>query len=131
MPSFKKKIVPETSAIKAESEDVKIAQPQAQLPSDYNPFADALKAVRRGSPVVPPSIPLSKEASSSTVDRKPGISAKTGLPKKVVRFRPDGELEAIRWIERAIYDDDIPGANVSVFRIRLMKTAEFELNSHE
>jgi hypothetical protein len=114
LPSFRKKPVSIASGVKTEGEgETKIAQPQAQLPSDYNPFADALKAVRKGSPVVPPSSTPNQGTTIGSGEKMPAVSAKTGKPKKVVRFRPDGELEMVKFIERAIYDDDIPGGTVS------------------
>ena len=120
LPSFRKKPVAAASNVKTEGEGQnKIAQPQAQLPSDYNPFADALKAVRKGSPVVPPVSTPNQANGAGSSEKAPAISTKTGMPKKVVRFRPDGELEMVKFIERAIYDDDIPGGTVSNLLLRL------------
>lgn len=120
LPSFRKKPVAVASTVKTEGEgESKIAQPQAQLPNDYNPFADALKAVRKGSPVVPPNSTPNQGTAVGPGEKVAAISAKTGKPKKVVRFRPDGELEMVKFIERAIYDDDIPGGTVSDLLLRL------------
>jgi hypothetical protein len=80
---------------------------------DYNPFADALKAVRKGSPAVPAGTPNPVSMSNTVIGSTPGISAKTGKPKKNVRFAADGELEKIKWITKAIYDDDGPNSSVS------------------
>jgi len=88
---------------------------------DWDPFADALKSVRKGSPNVKSQSQPStnsmdvdlrvdgKEPSSS--GSGPGtISAKTGKLKKIVRFASEGELEKVKWIERAVYEDDGSGS---------------------
>jgi protein phosphatase 1 regulatory subunit 10 len=71
--------------------------------------------MRKGSPAVPPNpISNSNTITASASKFAPGISAKTGKPKKNVRFAPDGELEKIKTIERAIYDDDDDEGSVRV-----------------
>ena len=90
-------------------------------PMDWDPFADALKSVRKGSPnVKSQSHPSTnsmdvdpkadgKEPSSSGLGPA-AISAKTGKLKKIVRFAGEGELEKVKWIERAVYEDDGSGS---------------------
>ncbi|KAG9051942.1 hypothetical protein FS842_010779 [Serendipita sp. 407] len=104
LPSFRKKPTTGTGGSTPPSVKEESAQPNSD--PNYNPFKDALRAMRKGSPQVMPS-----STPSVTPNAGPGvsISAKTGKPKKVVRFAPDGELEKIKWIEKAIYDDDVPG----------------------
>ena len=88
---------------------------------DWDPFADALKSVRKGSPNVKsqshPSTnsmgddpkPDGKEPSSVGSELA-AISAKTGKLKKIVRFAGEGELEKVKWIEQAVYEDDGSGS---------------------
>ena len=86
-------------------------------PMDWDPFADALKSVRKGSP----NVKSQSQTSTNSMDVDPradgkepsssgsgpvAISAKTGKPKKIVRFAGEGELEKVKWIERAVYEDD-------------------------
>ena len=86
-------------------------------PMDWDPFADALKSVRKGSP----NVKSQSQPSTNSMDVDPradgkepsssgsgpvAISAKTGKPKKIVRFAGEGELEKVKWIERAVYEDD-------------------------
>lgn len=115
LPSFKKKPISASGApdIKSEpGQDPKMTQPQAQpVGNDWNPFTDALKAVRKGSPAVSSLATASPGTQTDKVI--PGISAKTGKPKKNVRFKEGTELEMVRWIEKAIYDDDLGGIKVS------------------
>ena len=89
-------------------------------PMDWDPFADALKSVRKGSPNVK-SLPQPSTNAMAVDPRTDGkepsssssgpvtISAKTGKPKKIVRFAGEGELEKVKWIERAVYEDDGSG----------------------
>ncbi|KAG8790557.1 hypothetical protein FRC17_008890, partial [Serendipita sp. 399] len=83
----------------------------AQPPVDpnYNPFTDALRAMRKGSPQVASTSTTNNSSANGGGQQGPSISAKTGKPKKVVRFAVEGELEKIKWIEKAVYDDDVPG----------------------
>jgi protein phosphatase 1 regulatory subunit 10 len=93
---------------------------------DWDPFADALKSVRKGSPNVKSLQHQPQQLNAMTVDPRPSdakdpantspsipgpvaISAKTGKPKKIVRFAGEGELEKVKWIERAVYEDDGSG----------------------
>jgi protein phosphatase 1 regulatory subunit 10 len=114
LPSFRRiqKPVEPAPAQASTSSASDIAQPM-----DWDPFADALKSVRKGSPNVKSqhqpstnSMALDprtdgKEPSSSG-SGPVAISAKTGKPKKIVRFAGEGELEKVKWIERAVYEDD-------------------------
>ncbi|KAH0839546.1 hypothetical protein J3R83DRAFT_432 [Lanmaoa asiatica] len=93
LPSFKK------APVTAKKEpDTNVAQP-----SSIDPFQEALKSMgkgRKASPAVstPPSIP-----AAST----PPAGNTTGKTKrKSVSWAPEGQLESIRLIERAVYDDD-------------------------
>lgn len=92
LPDFKKAPV----VVKKEV-DLNVAQP-----SSYDPFAEIVKSMkpRRDSPIAvatPPS------ANHGAVPQAPG--AKSGK-KKSVKWAPDGQLELVKIIERAVYDDD-------------------------
>ena len=115
LPSFRRIPKPvEPAPIQVNTVDV--AQPM-----DWDPFADALKSVRKGSPNVKTQPQSStnemaldprtdgKEPSSSSSSGPVTISAKTGKPKKRVRFAGEGELEKVKLIERAVYEDDGSG----------------------
>ena len=90
-------------------------------PMDWDPFADALKSVRKGSP----NVKSQSQPSTNSMEVDPrvdgkepstsgsgpvAVSAKTGKPKKIVRFAGEGELEKVKWIERAVYEDDGSGS---------------------
>lgn len=92
LPSFKKAPV----SVKKEL-DLNVAQP-----SSIDPFQEALKSMgkgRRDSPVTPTPPPTSTSITPPLV-----TSGRT--KRKSVTWAPDGQLESIRLIERAVYDDD-------------------------
>jgi protein phosphatase 1 regulatory subunit 10 len=74
-------------------------------PSSFDPFQDALRSMKRtASPKT--------EVRSGT----PQADIKSPIPptrmgsvkkRKSVTFAPDSQLEQIKWIEKAIYDDDL------------------------
>lgn len=95
LPSFKKAAAPPVT-IKKEH-DSNVAQP-----SSMNPFEDILKSMgrRKNSPNVatPPA---------TNANTPPQMSlGKNSKKKKTVTWAPDGQLESIRLIEKAIYEDD-------------------------
>ncbi|KAI9572421.1 hypothetical protein HD554DRAFT_2185406 [Boletus coccyginus] len=93
LPTFKK------AAVNVKKEpDTNVAQP-----SSIDPFQEALKSMgkgRRASPAVstPPPVP-----AAST---PPAGNATGKTKRKSVSWAPEGQLESIRLIERAVYDDD-------------------------
>lgn len=92
LPSFKKAPVP----VKREP-DLNVAQP-----SSIDPFQEALKSMgkgRRDSPVTPTPPPASMSIT-------PPLMTSGRTKRKTVTWAPDGQLESIRLIERAVYDDD-------------------------
>lgn len=99
LPSFKKAPAP----VKKEPE------PNVAQPSNFNPFEEALKSMRprKGSPMVstPPPAPPPAPSASTTVAGSAAI-AKNDKAKKSVTWAPEGKLELIKLIERAVYDDD-------------------------
>lgn len=66
---------------------------------------------RKGSPLTAPMsgiTPPPGASSSTSNNASRGVRlAKNGKPIKTVRWKPDSQLEAVRLIERAIYDDDM------------------------
>jgi protein phosphatase 1 regulatory subunit 10 len=93
LPSFKK-----APANVKQEPDTNVAQP-----SSIDPFQEALKSMgkgRKASPAVSTPPPI---AAAST----PPAGNTTGKTKrKSVSWAPEGQLESIRLIERAVYDDD-------------------------
>ncbi|KAF8211668.1 hypothetical protein K438DRAFT_1807693 [Mycena galopus ATCC 62051] len=110
LPSFKKAPPPPAK----KDDGTNVAQPSA-----IDPFQEALKLMkaRKGSPlagiVSTPSPHGSAERSGSTsaAEAGPSAAARLGKRKKSVTWAPEGKLESIRLIERAIYgDEDSDGA---------------------
>ncbi|THH13327.1 hypothetical protein EW146_g6870, partial [Bondarzewia mesenterica] len=99
LPSFKKSPAP--PAVKKEL-DANIAQPSA-----IDPFQEALKAMAKARKSSPAPAPPSSNANvaSVSVTLATGLT-KSGKKKKVVTWAPDGQLELVKLIEKAIYDDD-------------------------
>jgi hypothetical protein len=92
LPSFKKAPAP----VKREP-DLNVAQP-----SSIDPFQEALKSMgkgRRDSPVTATPPPASMSIT-------PPLMNSGRAKRKTVTWAPDGQLESIRLIERAVYDDD-------------------------
>lgn len=93
LPSFKKAPIAKKEPV------TNIAQP-----SSFDPFQEALKSMaktRKESPAMLTPPPLISNSSSSTF----GLT-KSGQKKKTVTWAPDEQLESIRIIDKAIYDDD-------------------------
>ncbi|KAF8075900.1 hypothetical protein FPV67DRAFT_1469704 [Lyophyllum atratum] len=107
LPSFKKAPPPPAPAAPAKN----VAQP-----SSINPFEEVLKSMGRGrkdSPAVstPPSSGTPPQNAQQY--QHPQLTKK-GTKKKSVTWAPPAQLEAIRFIEKAIYDDDpVDGIHMS------------------
>ncbi|CDO74191.1 hypothetical protein BN946_scf185043.g243 [Trametes cinnabarina] len=117
MPSFKKNTsAPSASMSTAPTKkepDANVAQP-----SHTNHFQEILKALAPTSAgpsnsTPPPALggPPAGPSTASGSDTQP--QGKSEGKRKKVTWAPDGQLEQIRLIERAVYDDD--GATVSIF----------------
>lgn len=92
LPSFKK------APVKKEP-DTNVAQP-----SSIDPFQEALKSMGRGRKASPA---VSTPPSNPAVSTPPAVNNNVGKTKrKTVQWAPEGQLESIRLIERAVYDDD-------------------------
>ncbi|CAA7259583.1 unnamed protein product [Cyclocybe aegerita] len=104
LPSFKK--APASVVVKKE-------ETSTPLPGSFDPFKEVLKSMktaRKDSPAAPTPPPTSVTPSG---DSQTGL-AKNGKKKKSVMWAPDGQLEAIKLIERAVYDDDpVDGTHVA------------------
>ncbi|KAI0706944.1 hypothetical protein C8T65DRAFT_221484 [Cerioporus squamosus] len=110
MPSFKKNPPAPAAPVKKEAADPGIAQP-----SSFNPFEELLKSIgpsaTASTSTPPPGPPAGPSAAPSTSNASLSTSGSSGLnkmgkPKKSVMWAPDGKLEQVKWIERAVYDDD-------------------------
>ena len=99
LPSFKKAPIG-TTAPTATKKD--LAANVAQ-PSSTDAFQEALKDMRarKPSPSAPSTSSNNALASSSVL-----TGAKPLKKKKSVTWAPDGQLELVKLIERAVYDDD-------------------------
>lgn len=135
LPSFKK--APPLSTSKKDGTDPNVAQP-----SSVDPFKDALAAMTkaRGSPT--PSAAVTAANAAYAANMQGGVAgatttagnngdamivtladgtnaettsstAATWKKKKRVSFKAEKDLVQIKFIEPAIYDDDVMGANVS------------------
>lgn len=97
LPSFKKAPVP----VKKEP-DANVAQP-----SNFNPFEEALKSMRprRDSPATSTPPPVTAPSTNTALSITATIT-NSGKVKKSVTWAAEGKLEMIKFIERAVYDDD-------------------------
>ncbi|KAG7096571.1 hypothetical protein E1B28_003991 [Marasmius oreades] len=102
LPTFKKAPPPVKKEPTAGQLDVNVAQP-----SSIDPFQEVLKSMgkaRTQSPVTTATPPT----STPTPTTNTGLT-KSGKKKKAVTWAPEGKLESIKLIERAVYDDDPVG----------------------
>lgn len=84
-------------------------------PLSIDPFQEALKSMaksRKESPAPTPTPPMVTTSSPP----QPGPS-KLGKKKKSVSWAPDSNLESIRFIEKAVYDDDPVDVSSSLFNL--------------
>lgn len=101
LPSFKKA----PAAVKKE------VDPNVAQPSSYDPFLEIVKSMkqpRKDSPSTatpPPTLPV-PTASSTTSRQVSAEGTSSDKKKKSVTWAPDGQLELVKLIERAVYDDD-------------------------
>ena len=96
-------------------------------PSQEDPFQEVLKAMR-GRPLSSSSISnkqtiavananaamVSSNSSSSNATPIPGEQIRSGKKLKRVTWAPDTELEKVKLIERAIYDDDPNNVSINI-----------------
>ncbi|PCH41543.1 hypothetical protein WOLCODRAFT_137458 [Wolfiporia cocos MD-104 SS10] len=107
LPTFKKAALPPAK----KEPDFNVAQP-----SSVNPFEEALKSMAKGrkdSPAMStPPPPIVAQITAPT------NSAAPGKQKKTVKWAPDGQLEMVKIIERAVYDDDPADGTLSTHNVR-------------
>jgi len=99
-------------------------------PSSLDPFQEALKSMAKGrkeSPSVTPTPPQpTPPAPVTTVTVSAGLTKK-GKKKKSVSWAPDGRLEQIKFIERAVYDDDPVDVSIFLFASSLDSWCELSV----
>ncbi|KAG7446023.1 uncharacterized protein BT62DRAFT_1006200 [Guyanagaster necrorhizus] len=113
LPTFKKAPV-----VKKEP-DANVSQPLS-----IDPFQEALKSMAKSRKESPAPTPTPPTATTSSPPQAavPGPS-RLGRKKKSVSWAPDSDLESIRFIEKAVYDDDPVDVSNSLFNLTGMHTA--------
>ncbi|KAH8106351.1 hypothetical protein BXZ70DRAFT_919222 [Cristinia sonorae] len=100
LPSFKK--APPVPVVKKEPEPVNVAQP-----SSANAFQEALMLMGpKGKQNSPMPTSVSPPTISTVTPPAVVVIAKPNKKGKSVTWAPEGKLEMVKIIERAIYDDD-------------------------
>lgn len=98
-------------------------------PSSLDPFQEALKSMAKGrkeSPSVTPTPQPTPPVPVTMVTVSTGLT-KTGKKKKSVSWAPDGRLEQIKLIERAVYDDDPVDVSIFLFASSLDSWCELSV----
>ncbi|KAH7105260.1 hypothetical protein BKA62DRAFT_826568 [Auriculariales sp. MPI-PUGE-AT-0066] len=109
LPSFtKKSAVPTPTSAASSVKQENVAQPMSSL----NPFADALKSIDKSRLGTPPASAAALSGPNNTTGSSTSLSDQPNKNKKRVTFAPEHQLRAIKYIERAVYDDDEDGAHV-------------------
>jgi protein phosphatase 1 regulatory subunit 10 len=93
LPSFTKKTPPSSGS--------DVAQP-----SNRNTFEEALAHMGVKPKASTPTVPEAMEGVTPSSSRAQSISVDLGKKRKRVTFKPEEHLVEVRWIEKAIYDDD-------------------------
>ena len=81
---------------------------------------------RKESPSVTPTPQPAPPVPAATVTVSTGLT-KTGKKKKSVSWAPDGRLEQIKLIERAVYDDDPVDVSIFLFASSLDSWCELSV----
>jgi len=101
LPKFTKAAAPTS---KTGSASVKETENISQ-PSSFDPFRDALRSMKR---TASPKTEVRSETPQAEVKQIGNLSKLvTAKKKKSVTFAPDSQLEQIKYIEKAVYDDDL------------------------
>lgn len=111
LPSFKKAPVPPPAQVKKEKEE-------PTIPSGYDAFQETLKTISlkrdiRDSPASMSTPPPASSTTASSMDAGNQSLTKNGKKRKSVTWAPEGLLESVKLIERAIYDDDVDVSSFS------------------
>ncbi|KAL5488365.1 hypothetical protein ACEPAI_6473 [Sanghuangporus weigelae] len=128
LPSFKK--APVTSTTSAGSGGSNTVADVAQ-PNNDNPFQQALKEMKgRAAVAIAASPALNKldgvngDINALVKPSTPDLVIKNGKKRKSVSWAPEGHLEKVRVIERAVYDDDHVNEMYGAHSIRDLERAE-------
>ncbi|KAI0260496.1 hypothetical protein BC834DRAFT_539611 [Gloeopeniophorella convolvens] len=100
LPSFKKAPTPTATPAAKKEPPHNIAQPSAT-----DAFQEALKDMARARKPSP-AAPVAPAGNAVTVPPPAPVIIKPLKKKKSVTWAPDGQLELVKLIERAVYDDD-------------------------
>ncbi|KAK0467804.1 uncharacterized protein EV420DRAFT_1635076 [Desarmillaria tabescens] len=95
LPTFKKAPV-----VKKEP-DANVSQPLS-----IDPFQEALKSMAKSRKESPAPAPAPTPPAATTGSPPQAGPSKLGKKKKSVSWAPDNDLESVRFIEKAVYDDD-------------------------
>jgi hypothetical protein len=74
-------------------------------PSSFDPFKDALRSMKRTASPKTEARSETPQAESKSTGQLSNLS--TVKKKKSVTFAPDSQLEQIKYIEKAVYEDDL------------------------
>ncbi|KAI0366205.1 hypothetical protein BV20DRAFT_1026689 [Pilatotrama ljubarskyi] len=120
LPSFKK--IPSGAAASSSTAPAKKEpDPNVAQPSSVDAFQEVLKSLQTpgsSSSATPPTAPGPSAGPSTGPASGPSGGPTLGKRKKSVTWAPDGKLEQIKLIERAVYDDDGAPGSLSSHNIR-------------
>ncbi|KAH9991625.1 hypothetical protein BJV74DRAFT_412128 [Russula compacta] len=119
LPSFKKAPTGATAAAIKKEFPANVAQP-----SSTDAFQEALKDMRARKPS--PSAPAPSTSGNNALASSVALAdAKPLKKKKSVTWAPEGQLELVKLIERAVYDDDpVDGTPHTLHNVRELDRGE-------
>ncbi|KAF8681259.1 SNF2 family N-terminal domain [Rhizoctonia solani] len=100
-PAPVKRVLPSFTKKSASTPASDVAQP-----SSHNTFEEALAHLGVKPKAGTPTAPEAMEGVAHSASRAPSISLEPNKKRKRVTFKPEEHLVEVRWIEKAIYDDD-------------------------
>ncbi|CUA70404.1 ELKS/Rab6-interacting/CAST family member 1 [Rhizoctonia solani] len=100
-PAPVKRVLPSFTKKSASAPASDVAQP-----SNRNTFEEALAHMGVKPKAGTPTVPEPMEGVTLSASRAPSISLESSKKRKRVTFKPEEHLVEVRWIEKAIYDDD-------------------------
>ncbi|KAL5530757.1 hypothetical protein ACEPAF_7015 [Sanghuangporus sanghuang] len=131
LPSFKKAPVASTASTTSTTSSGSNAVADVAQPNNDNPFQQALKEMKgRAAVAIAASSALNKldgvngDINTLVKPSTPDLVIKNGKKRKSVSWAPEGHLEKVRIIERAVYDDDHVNEMHGVHSIRDLERAE-------
>ncbi|CAE6397231.1 unnamed protein product [Rhizoctonia solani] len=96
-----KRVLPSFTKKSASTSASDVAQP-----SSHNTFEEALAHLGVKPKASTPTVVETTEGVPPSISRAPSISLEAGKKRKRVTFKPEEHLVEVKWIEKAIYDDD-------------------------